>query len=54
MTEQLELFATGDLQPIKKWLHVWDEAKRAAFRKKKSRPTIKRTGQKPEFHGQKA
>lgn len=26
--KQLDLFETGDLQPIRRWLHVWDEATR--------------------------
>lgn len=26
---QLDLFETGDLQPIQKWLHVWTDAQRA-------------------------
>jgi hypothetical protein len=27
--EQMELFETGDLQPIQKYLHVWSDADRA-------------------------
>lgn len=32
--DQLELFESGELQPIQKWLHVWTEAQRAALNKK--------------------
>lgn len=32
--DQLELFESGELEPIQKWLHVWDEARREAVRKK--------------------
>lgn len=32
--DQLELDLGGDLQPIQNWLHVWDEARREAVRKK--------------------
>lgn len=31
--EQLDLFESGELEPIQKWLHVWDEARREALRK---------------------
>lgn len=26
--EQLDLFETGELQPIRQWLHVWSDAER--------------------------
>lgn len=46
--EQLDLFETGELQPIQKWLHVWSEAKREAANKKAREEAGKLRGGKPE------
>lgn len=47
--KQLDLFGeTGELQPIQKWLHVWDEAKREAANKKAREEAGKLRGGKPE------
>ena len=46
--EQLDLFETGELQPIQKWLHVWSEAKREAANKKAREDAGKLRGGKPE------
>jgi hypothetical protein len=46
--EQLDLFATGDLLPIREYLHVWSDAKRAALSKK---PQSDRLGNSVEERG---
>ena len=46
--EQLDLFETGDLKPIQRWLHVWDDAKREAQRKKAREEAGKLLGREPE------
>lgn len=46
--EQLDLFETGELKPIQQWLHVWDDAKREAQRKKAREDAGKLRGREPE------
>lgn len=45
--EQLDLFESGDLKPIQKWLHVWDEAQRAEEKNRASRVVPTQSAAKP-------